>query len=293
MLRRLLSFFAAALLALLLAAGAAAAAIPPLRQIVVAAFNAPERMPRLDIDPRIHFEPGAEACAAAAAQLLPAAVARIERAQGRPFAHPVTIGIYASADAYARANAAGTAAMAGTTAFDRITLSPQLCGPERARLEGILTHELSHAHLQGWLSPLAFFALPSWFREGLAVYVAPGDGGSRVTADAARAAIAAGIAIAATEEGSLLNLGANIRFVRPVPPDLRPAGLAYREAALFITYLHDEGPREFAVFLDQIENGVPFKTAFGANFGASAATRWKDFAATVTATRPPEPFPSR
>jgi hypothetical protein len=243
---RLLCIFAVVLASLLIAASAATAAISPLRHIFAAVLNEPEHMPQPGIDPRIHFETGAETCAAEVARLLPAAIVRVEAAQGRPFAHPVTIGVYSSSEAYARANATGTAKVAGTTVFGRVALSPNLCGSDRFRLEAILTHELSHGHLQGCLSPLAFFALPNWFKEGLAVYVAPGDGGSQVTADAAREAIAAGIQIAAPDSGSIFNL-TSIQFERQsstakVRADLPSPGLGYREAALFVVYLHELNP---------------------------------------------------
>jgi hypothetical protein len=58
-------------------------------------------------------------------------------------------------------------------------------------------------------------------------------------------------------------------------------GLGYREAALFVADLHELNPKGFATFLDQLDDGIPFKTAIEANFGANAQTRWNGFAATI------------
>ncbi|MGP0057866.1 MAG: hypothetical protein ACLPID_01055 [Beijerinckiaceae bacterium] len=64
----LLRIFAAVSASLLIAASAATAAISPLRHIIVAVLNEPQYMLQRGIDPRIHFETGAETCAAEAAR---------------------------------------------------------------------------------------------------------------------------------------------------------------------------------------------------------------------------------
>ena len=47
--------------------------------------------------------------------LLPAAIARIEAAHGRPFAHAVTVGVYATPQAYAAANGRGSAELSSAS----------------------------------------------------------------------------------------------------------------------------------------------------------------------------------
>ena len=106
--------------------------------------------------------------------------------QGRPFAHPVTVGVYATPEAYAAANASGSAGAVGVTAFGRVALSPVLKWQQHRRLRAILTHELSHAHIQGWTSANGFVRLPIWFKEGLAVMVSGGGGAEFVSVDEAR-----------------------------------------------------------------------------------------------------------
>jgi hypothetical protein len=52
----------------------------------------------------VHYQPGAEDFARDAAALLPGAIARAEAVHGRRFACPVTVGVYATPEAYAAAN---------------------------------------------------------------------------------------------------------------------------------------------------------------------------------------------
>jgi Zn-dependent protease with chaperone function len=139
------------LVLIIMVAVGTAATIPTARHIASAFCNVPDYLPALADNGHVHFEPGAEDYGREVSALLPAALTQIEAAQGRPFAHPVTIGVYATSEKYAAANAAGPGNV-GVAAFGRVVLSPTLNGPQRHRLPAILTHELSHAHLQGYLS---------------------------------------------------------------------------------------------------------------------------------------------
>src|SRR3954464_4855978 len=136
-------------LALITLAAGTAVAFPAARHIASALWNVPDRLPALPENSLVHFEPGAEDYAHDIAALLPAAIAKIEAVHGRRFEHPVLVGVYKTSEAYAVANATGSAGAVGVTAFGRIVLSPTLTKwPQHARLRAILTHELSHAHLQ-------------------------------------------------------------------------------------------------------------------------------------------------
>ncbi len=146
---RLIRIAAVSTLALVAASCVAVAAIPMLRHYLVALFNDPKDLPALEGDGRVHFEAEARACALEVAALLPAVMARIEAAQGRPFVQSPTIGVYASYENYARANGLEGPTIAAVSRSGRVLLSPTLCGGERARLPGVLTHELSHTHLFG------------------------------------------------------------------------------------------------------------------------------------------------
>ncbi len=75
---------------------------PELRLAARAAWNDPRLLAAFADDARIRYEPEARACAAETAALLPAAIAQIEAAHGRPFAQPPTVGVYASYENYAK-----------------------------------------------------------------------------------------------------------------------------------------------------------------------------------------------
>lgn len=285
---RFIKIAAAWTLALLAAGGVAAAAVPMLRHFLVAFVNDPRDLPALESDARVHFEPSARACALDVAALLPAAVAHVESEQGRPFAAPPTIGVYASYDAYGRANGFENPYIAATSRFGRVVLSPTLCAEERRRLKAVLTHELSHAHLFGWRSSPFSARPPSWFTEGLAVMVSDGGGAEGVDDTVAAEAIRKGQAIVVKSDGLWIDFDAIPFDVEPprdaaqennVTPRQR---LAYRQAAMFVAWLRERDPQAFAQFLRRIADGESFRESFHVSFTTNPEERWRDFAASLS-----------
>jgi hypothetical protein len=261
-----------------------------LRHFVVALFNDPKDLPALESDARVHFQKQAEDCARQVAALLPKAVARVEAEQARPFARQPIIGVYASFDDYARANGFENPAIAATSRSGRVILSPTLCGADRDRLAGVLTHELSHSHLFGWRSSLFSARPPSWFTEGLAVMVSDG-GGAEGTSDAdAIAALRQGYAILVADTGLWRDF-ASIRFEAEPPhagKDFLAARqrLAYREAGLFVAWLRQEEPKGFVALLQRLEDGAAFGDAFRRSYVTSASERWREFLAALARAPP-------
>jgi hypothetical protein len=268
-------------LALITLAAGTAVALPAARHLASALWNLPDRLPSLAENSQVHFEPGAEDYAHEVAALLPAAIAQVEAVQGRPFAHPVTVGVYATPEAYAAANASGSAGAVGVTAFGRVVLSPVLNWPQHRRLRAILTHELSHAHLHGWISTSGIVRLPPWFKEGLAVMVSGGGGAEFVSEEEARAALEHGEHIAIDDIGSFWNLS-EIRFER-APSQGTPSHLtvmAYRQAGMFVTYLHDSDTPGFARMMNAILDGRPLVDAVAAGYHQDVQSLWQKFAQT-------------
>jgi hypothetical protein len=266
-------------LALIAAAAGTAAALPAVRHLASGLWNAPDRLPSLAGNSHVHFEPGADDYARDVAALLPAAITRIEAAHGRPFAYPVTVGVYATPDAYMAANAIGSMQPVGVTAFGRVTLSPTLDWPQHWRLPAILTHELSHAHIQGWISMIAYLRLPNWFKEGLAVMASGGGGAEFVSEAEGRATIARGESITIEDNGSLTNLS-EIRFER-APAEAtwsHKTVLAYRQAGMFVAYLHDSDAPAFARMMNAILDGRPFVEAVTAGYRQDVHSLWQKFA---------------
>ena len=276
----MLRFIAILTLAFLTAIALALVARPALRVALIAEWNDPAGLPSLPIDPRIHHEPGARDCAEQIAVLLPIAMKRIESAHDRPFATPPLIGVYVSYQTYARANGLGDAGVAGVTRAGSALLSPTLCENERERLESVLTHELSHVHFFGW-RPRNAPRPPSWFTEGLAVAVSDGGGAEGISDDDARRALRTGERMI-PDYGAWTDFAA-IRFTRE--PACRPPcdmwtfrqRLAFRQAALFVSWLRAQNPDAFRHLLRDLEHGADFEHAFSGTFGYRWENYWRQF----------------
>jgi hypothetical protein len=230
--RRILWVVIGATLALIVIGAGTALAWPTTRHMISGLWNIPDRLPALSANSQVHYQPGAEEFARDVAALLPAAITRIEAVHGRRFGHPVVVGAYATPEAYAAANGLGSAVPVGVTFAGRVNLSPKLFWPQHRRLPAILTHELSHAHIQGWIGETAYILrLPNWFKEGLAVMVSGGGGAELVSDEEARAAIQRGDQIAIGDAGSLQNV-VDIRVERAPAKAASwyPVVLAYRQA---------------------------------------------------------------
>jgi hypothetical protein len=268
-------------LALITLAAGTAVAFPAARHIASALWNLPDRLPALPENGQVHFEPGAEDYAHDVAALLPAAIAKVEAVQGRRFEHPVPVGVYTTPEAYAAANGSGVAGAVGTSVFGRVVLSPTLHGPQTRRLPAILTHELSHAHLQGYISTYTWVRLPNWFKEGLAVMASGGGGAEFVSEREARAAIERGEHIVINDTGSFTNLG-EIRFERA--PARATASdrtvMAYRQAGMFVSWLHDTDTPGFARMMNAILDGRPFVEAVDTGYHRDVQSLWQRFAET-------------
>lgn len=274
--------------ALLVAGLALRGQIDQLRRYLIARCNDPVSLPGLAEEPRVRFQPGARDCAARVAKMLPAALARIEQEQGRPFANPPTIAVYLSYEDYARASGLGDAAAAAVARSGYVLLSPALCGEESERLAGVLAHELSHSHIFGWRRSWFAARPPSWFTEGLAVLASGGGGAEGVDEAMAARAMAGGWAITVEDEGLWRDFGA-IGFAAEPPPGIfqgeRFAGrqrLAYREAQMFVAWLRRANPQGFALLLNRVENNQSFKDSFVKIYGASSSTLWSEFLAGVS-----------
>ena len=262
--KRLAARIALAACAALLAAG---------RRPVSAALHDPHDLPALARDARVHYEANAKGYAEAVAKLLPAAMARVEAAQGRPFGRAFVVAAYLDEDAYALANGLGGSKARGVTYFDRVTMAPALWREEPDYLEADLVHELSHEHLWGHLSAVDYFQIPVWFVEGLAVTVSDGGGAQGVSVEEAEREIAAGHVIETPDAAYLFgNLG-----LKPPPPRVENEDqrsrmhMAYRQAGLFVSFLRAQNREGFGSLLDRLLNGERFKPAFEASFGTSVA----------------------
>jgi len=266
-------------LALIVIGAGTALSMPAIRHMISGFLNLPDRLPALADHPLVHYEAGAEDFARDVAGLLPDAIARVEAVHGRPFAHPVTVGAYATPEAFAAANGLGSNVPMGVTFAGRVILSPKLFRPQHQRLRAILTHEMSHAHVQGWIGGNKYFGLPPWFKEGLAVMISQGGGAELVSEREARAAIDRGEQIAIDDAGSPQTT-IDIRFDKAPEkqsPSWYPIVLAYRQAGMFVSYLHDSDKPAFDRMLGAILDGRTFAEAIDAGYHDDVRSLWRKF----------------
>lgn len=232
---------------------------------------------RCTADSRIYCEPGSEALAAAVAPLLPKAIETIEAAQFSVFSQPIEIYTYRSAEAFA-AHSGATTTAGGAVSLQRLNLSPLLQKtPERIR--GILIHELSHLHLQLQMGSIAWARVPSWFHEGLATWISGGGGAENVGADAAWQALRAGQRFEPDASQSPL-------FPKNAWHYGLQTQLYYRQAALFVDFLHDRDPEAFKQMLLAVAARSTFAEALSAAFLKPLPMLWQEFLATAPTAAP-------
>jgi hypothetical protein len=287
--RRILWVLIGVPLTVVIIGGGAALSMPPVRHLVSGLWNLPDRLPALPSNSQVHYELGAEDYARDVAALLPEAMRRVEVAHGRRFADRVIIGVYASPEAFAAANGLGSNVPVGVTFAGRVNLSPLLFGRQHQRLRAILTHELSHAHVVGWIGAVAYLDLPTWFKEGLAVMVSAGGGAELVSEEEALAAIRRGEQIVIDDDGGVLaratglsrmaSLGSDIRLERAPAnkPAWYPVVLAYREAGMFVTYLRESDGPAFDRMMNAILDGSAFSEAMTVAYHDDLRSRWQRF----------------
>jgi hypothetical protein len=266
------------LLAMTALGGAIVLFVPQMRHGISAMWNLPDFLPAYSGNAHLRYEPGAEDFARAVAELLPDAIARIEAVHGRGFKKPTIIAVYLTKEAYAAANGLGSAVPVGVTTLGRVHLSPDLFGSQRHRLRAIVTHELSHAHLVGWLGKIAYFRLPNWFVEGLAVMVSDGGGAEFVGEDEARMALKRGERIVVNEV-KILGDGHAIHLEQ-MPTGRSPLSrfhLAYRQSGMFVAYLRDSDRSAFDQVMLTILNGGPLGDAIKAGYNEDLQSLWRKF----------------
>jgi hypothetical protein len=126
--------------------------------------------------------------------------------------------------------------------------------------------------------------LPQWFKEGLGVMVSNGGGAEGVSELQARDAIRQGDHIAIESSSSLLNLG-DVKFAQPpeIPDTSFRIQLAYRQAGMFLTFLHETNPAGFARMMDAILDGRPFTEAVTTGYETDPQTLWSRFVQSASA----------
>jgi hypothetical protein len=224
----------------------------------------------LEAEPRVLYEPGAEAFAEQMAALLPEAIERVEAGHYRPFVKPVTIRVCASEESYEKLT--GLKAPASVT-LKGIFFSSRLVKEQRPLLL-YLAHELSHLHLEQQIGKWKFAHLPAWFKEGLATYVSGGGGAQTVTESEAIEAIKAGKHFEPHKTGRI--------FFRKYGHHwgLSPH-MFYRQSMMFVAYLKNIDEQKYRGFLLSIQEGTCFSDSFHDAFNTNLTEIWQEFLAEI------------
>ena len=231
---------------------------------IVTVFRSTDAFIASPEDPRVSYEPGAEALARPVLAALPGAIVEVEAATYGPFSVPIRIYVCGTLDCYRRFT--GNDRSGGQTNPRRkIFISPK---PENtaARVPFVVAHELTHLHLVQRCSAYRAAQMPSWFNEGFAALVSNGGGAEGVSdAEAARAIVAGWTFTPTTEHGFS---GSHFGL---------PAHMFYRQAALFIASLRARDAGAFRVFILDLEAGRQFAEAFGDRFHSALLPTWQAF----------------
>jgi hypothetical protein len=224
----------------------------------------------LEIDNRVLAESGAEELAGQVAGYLPDAIRTVEKEQYRDFTRQVTVYVCASEDSFAVHT--GLPKHVRGALITKVFLSARLKDPAfNETLKAILTHELSHLHLQQQLGVYHYNAnIPAWFQEGLAVLVSNGGGAEKVSEAAAVKAIVEGKYFIPEAQGSFFWHKSGSSY------GLEPH-MFYRQAELFVRHLKRTSEFKFGLFMLAIADGGDFDKSFRATYGMSIDDMWQVF----------------
>jgi len=219
----------------------------------------------LENDKRVLYEAGADEFAVSVSDHLVAAIHAVEQRQYRTFSKPVVVHVCHTLESFT--DYCVNSRAAGCVLNERLFLAPKA----KKRTYAILTHELSHLHMEQQLGMVNWHSgYPSWFQEGLAVYVSNGGGAEKVTPDEARKSIADGLSFIPNSSSSLIVKKTASSY------GLKPH-MFYRQASLFIEHLHNLGEMKFRRFLLAVEDGKSFEEALNATYDQSINMIWHNF----------------
>ncbi len=219
----------------------------------------------LEQDGRVFYEEGALPFASRVAMQLDAAIAAVESAHHQTFNKPVSVFVCHSRESFA-AYCVNTRA-SGCVSNARLFLAPSSFEKDSF----VLSHELSHLHMAMQLDSIFWYLkAPVWFHEGLAVYAAKGEGARDISTEEAAAFIVAG-------RSFVPNSSVNI-FSRKTPASFNlGAHLFYRQAAMFVAFLHDIDEEKFKTFIVAVAGGKAFASAFTDAYHQSIENLWDKF----------------
>lgn len=136
--------------------------------------------------------------------------------------------------------------------------------------QAIVYHEMSHIILFQHLGIFRYRKTPVWFTEGLATYISNGGGSGNVTDQAAWDSLHQGKHFEPVDEEPLL-------FPKSFSNDNIGAWVQYRQAMLFVAFLHDHNEQAYVKLLNSVFAKKPFPKAVQEAYGMKVAELWNIF----------------
>jgi hypothetical protein len=229
--------------------------------------QSPESLPKVSVTLPIYAEKGAESMAGDISAAVPTSIQRIEATHGGKLGVLPSIVICATQACYEQ-YATSPSSAAQTLGDKRIAINGAKVLKEKRDSVQLFTHELSHFY---WFSQGIGFQ-PRWFEEGMGVWASNGGGAENVSVEAAQQAIRSGITIQPTLNSGLWNY-----LTQPPSPPENNWYMYYRQAGMFVHYLHDSDPTAFAHLLEALRNTKDLKKAWSIAYTVSLDERWAQF----------------
>lgn len=257
------------LLTIALAALTFVAVLPgcTLTRAAYVSVHSPENLPKFSKSLPVYAEKGAESIASAILAALPVSIQQIETTHGGKLGSLPAIVVCASAACYQQYAAIPITA-AETLRDKRISLNGAKILELKRDVVQLFTHELSHFF---WFSRGIVFQ-PRWFEEGLAVWVSNGGGAESVSVQAAEQAIRTGTTIRPTLNSGLWNY-----LVHPPLPPENNWAMYYRQAGMFVHYLHAKDTNAFIHLLEALKNTKDLEKAWPIAYKQSPDELWSEF----------------
>lgn len=232
-------------------------------------FKSTDHFRPVDIEQRVLYEPGAEQFAGIIAEALPYAIETVENEQSGQFTKSIKIYVCATPGGFE--NMTGRTVKA-ITYRNSVFLSPRLM-EQPETISSYLTYELSHLMLLQHIGLYRFVIMPTWFSEGLAVYVSNGAGAGDVSETEAIEMILAGKHFEPYDNGGIID------FLFPKYGghwDLEPH-MFYRQGMLFVSFIRKYDEQAFKKLLQKLQNGQSFTKSYQQAYNMSTLQMWELF----------------
>lgn len=222
----------------------------------------------LEENSAIAYEAGSKALALELSGDLPGAVQTVESMQYGTFQDEVKVYVPGTLESFA--SYCTSEAPAACVIGNRLFVSPKLLDNKKKQSK-VLLHELSHLQLSQSIGRWDFQRnVPSWFSEGLAVYVSGGGGTGSVGEQEAKEAILAGRAIVPNGSGSLL-------FPKTAHAFKLKPHMFYLQSGMYVAWLHDHNTVHFQQLIALLSQDRTVEDAMVGSYGFTVKEGWKRF----------------